>query len=72
MRQLLVLTASDLLQRIRDKSVIIFALVVPLALMSVFNLVFDNRDKPRARTGDGGDQRPRLRSACTSPDGRSP
>lgn len=44
MRQLLVLTASDLLQRIRDKSVIIFALVVPLALMSVFNLVFDNRD----------------------------
>ena len=44
MRQLLVLTASDLLQRIRDKSVLIFALVVPLALMSVFNLVFDNRD----------------------------
>lgn len=41
MRQLLVLTASDLLQRIRDRSVIIFALVVPLALMSVFNLIFD-------------------------------
>lgn len=40
MRQLLVLTASDLVQRVRDKSVIIFALVVPLALMSVFNLVF--------------------------------
>lgn len=44
MRQLLVLTASDLLQRVRDKSVIIFALVVPLALMSVFNLVFDSSD----------------------------
>ena len=44
MRQLLVLTASDLLQRIRDKSVIIFALVVPLALMSVFNLVFGSTD----------------------------
>lgn len=44
MRQLLVLTASDLVQRVRDKSVIIFALVVPLALMSVFNLVFDNSD----------------------------
>ena len=40
MRELLALTASDLLQRIRDKSVIIFALVVPMALMTVFNLVF--------------------------------
>ncbi|MFC7360937.1 ABC transporter permease [Nocardioides astragali] len=44
MRQLLVLTASDLVQRVRDKSVIIFALVVPLALMSVFNLVFGDAD----------------------------
>lgn len=44
MRQLLILTASDLVQRIRDKSVIIFALLVPLALMSVFNLVFGNTD----------------------------
>jgi ABC-2 type transport system permease protein len=32
------MTASDLRQRIRDRSVIIFALVVPLALMFVFNL----------------------------------
>ena len=40
MRQLLALTGSDLLQRVRDKSVIIFALVVPLALMTVFNLIF--------------------------------
>ncbi|GAB3038633.1 hypothetical protein GCM10011376_33830 [Nocardioides flavus (ex Wang et al. 2016)] len=40
MRQLLVLTGSDLLQRARDTSLFIFALVVPLALMSVFNLVF--------------------------------
>ena len=40
MRQLLALTASDLRQRIRDRSVIIFALVVPMALMTVFNLVF--------------------------------
>lgn len=40
MRQLLALTGSDLLQRLRDKSVIIFALVVPLALMTVFNLIF--------------------------------
>ena len=40
MRQLLALTASDLLQRVRDRSVVIFALVVPMALMSVFNLVF--------------------------------
>lgn len=40
MRQLLTLTATDLLQRVRDRSVIIFAIVVPLALMFVFNLVF--------------------------------
>jgi ABC-2 type transport system permease protein len=43
-RQLLTLTASDLLQRIRDKSVVIFALVVPMALMSVFNLVFSSTE----------------------------
>ncbi len=40
MRQLLALTVADLLQRVRDKSVVIFALVVPMALMTVFNLVF--------------------------------
>ena len=40
MGQLLTMTTSDLRQRIRDRSVIIFALVVPLALMYVFNLVF--------------------------------
>ena len=35
-----VMTLSDLRQRIRDRSVLIFALVVPLALMFVFNLTF--------------------------------
>jgi ABC-2 type transport system permease protein len=40
MNQLWTMTASDLRQRVRDRSVIIFALVVPLALMVVFNLVF--------------------------------
>lgn len=40
MRQLLVMTASDLRQHVRDKSVIIFAVLVPLALMYVFNLTF--------------------------------
>lgn len=40
LRQLWTMTASDLRQRIRDRSVIIFALVVPLALMFVFDLVF--------------------------------
>jgi ABC-2 type transport system permease protein len=44
MRQLLALTGSDLLQRLRDKSVLIFALVVPMALMTVFNLVFSQTD----------------------------
>lgn len=40
MRQLWVMTLSDLRQRVRDRSVLIFALVVPLALMFVFNLIF--------------------------------
>jgi ABC-2 type transport system permease protein len=44
MRQLLALTAADLLQRVRDKTVVIFALVVPMALMTVFNLVFSATD----------------------------
>ena len=38
MRQLWTMTASDLRQRVRDRSVVIFGLVVPLALMFVFNL----------------------------------
>ncbi|WP_418607100.1 ABC transporter permease [Georgenia sp. SUBG003] len=40
MDQLWTMAASDLRQRVRDKSVVIFAVVVPLALMVVFNLVF--------------------------------
>ncbi|TDE97483.1 ABC transporter permease [Occultella glacieicola] len=39
------MTTSDLRQRIRDKSVIIFSLIVPLALMFVFNLVFGGTDE---------------------------
>lgn len=44
MRQLLVMTASDLRQHVRDKSVIIFAVLVPLALMWVFNLTFGSME----------------------------
>lgn len=39
MRALLTMTGSDLRQRIRDRSVIIFAVLVPLALMFVLDLV---------------------------------
>lgn len=39
MRQLFTLLTTDLVQRIRDKSVIIFAVIVPLALMGAMNLV---------------------------------
>lgn len=46
MRQLITLGTTDLLQRVRDTSVVIFALVVPLALMFVFNLVFGAADEP--------------------------
>lgn len=39
MRQLFTLLKTDLVQRLRDKSVIIFAVIVPLALMGAMNLV---------------------------------
>ncbi|HEY0644183.1 MAG TPA: ABC transporter permease, partial [Nocardioides sp.] len=42
---MLVLTLTDLKQRARDKSLLIFALVVPLALMTVFNFVFGATDE---------------------------
>lgn len=48
MRQLVIMTASDLRRRVRDKSVLIFGLVVPLALMGVFNLLFSGLEE------DGG------------------
>ncbi|MFD0045855.1 ABC transporter permease [Pseudarthrobacter scleromae] len=38
------MVANDLRQRIRDKSVLIFSLVVPLALMGVLNLSFGGFD----------------------------
>ncbi|MDN5790441.1 MAG: ABC transporter permease [Micrococcales bacterium] len=41
------MTRSDLRQRIRDKSVVIFAIIVPLALMAVLDLVIgDAQDEP--------------------------
>ncbi|MPV90223.1 ABC transporter permease subunit [Georgenia ruanii] len=40
------MTASDLRQRVRDKSVLIFAIVVPLGLMFVFNLAFGGAQDP--------------------------
>ncbi|WP_230977304.1 ABC transporter permease [Georgenia yuyongxinii] len=40
MRQLWTMTAADLRLRVRDKSVFIFAIVVPLGLMFVLNLTF--------------------------------
>lgn len=39
MRALLTMTAVDLRRRLRDKSVLIFSLAVPLALMTVLNLL---------------------------------
>src|SRR5690606_7456441 len=40
MRQLLTIVGNDLRQRVRDRSVLIFGIVVPVALMFVMNLVF--------------------------------
>lgn len=38
------MTASDLRQRVRDRSVLVFGVVVPLALMAVFGLLFSSFD----------------------------
>jgi ABC-2 type transport system permease protein len=38
------MTVSDLLQRVRDRSVLVFGLVVPFALMLVFNVLFSGFD----------------------------
>ena len=46
MRQLLILTASDVRQRLRDRSLLIFALIVPLALMGVLNFVIGDAGDP--------------------------
>lgn len=40
LRSILTMTGNDLRHSLRDRSVLIFGLVVPLALMSVFNLLF--------------------------------
>lgn len=40
MRALLTMAGNDLRQRLRDKSVLIFGIVVPIALMAVMNMVF--------------------------------
>lgn len=49
MQQLWTMTLYDLRQRIRDRSVIVFAIVVPLALISVFNLVFGDTEEVELR-----------------------
>ena len=46
MRELWTMTRYDLRQRIRDKSVIIFAILVPLALMFVLELVLGDLTNP--------------------------
>jgi ABC-2 type transport system permease protein len=40
MREIAVMTLADLRQRVRDRTVLIFGLLVPFGLMFVFNLVF--------------------------------
>lgn len=47
--QLLNLARYDLLQRRRDKSVVIFAILVPLTLITVFNLVFGGTEEMELR-----------------------
>lgn len=46
MRPLLTMAASDLRQRVRDRSVLIMGVLVPVALMFVMNLVFSGSEAP--------------------------
>ncbi|WP_413452824.1 ABC transporter permease [Georgenia phoenicis] len=46
MRALLTMAASDLRQRVRDRSVLIMGILVPVALMFVMNLVFAGGETP--------------------------
>jgi ABC-2 type transport system permease protein len=45
MRHILTMAAGDLLQRLRDRSVLIFGIAVPLGLMAVFNLVLGGTEE---------------------------
>ena len=47
MRALLVLVAHDLRQHLRDRSMVLFAVVIPLALSAVFSLAFSGVDDPQ-------------------------
>ncbi|GAA6525969.1 ABC transporter permease [Intrasporangium sp. DVR] len=49
MKQLWTMTQYDLRQRIRDRSVVIFAIIVPLALMFVLDLVLGDLADPELR-----------------------
>lgn len=44
MRSILTMVGNDLRQRLRDRSVFVFAIIVPLAMIYVFNLVFGGID----------------------------
>ncbi len=44
MSQLITMSLSDLRQQVRDRSLIIFGVVVPVVLIAVFNLVFGDTD----------------------------
>lgn len=46
MRQLLTMVGNDLRQRVRDRSVFIMGILVPISLMFVMNLVFGGMDEP--------------------------
>lgn len=50
--QLWTMVASDLRQKVRDRSLFIFSLGVPLAIISVFNLVFGGAEEVELRPVD--------------------
>jgi ABC-2 type transport system permease protein len=56
MRAILLITAKDLRQRLRDRSLILMAVVVPFALAAIFALIFSGVDRPRAVTIAVADQ----------------
>ncbi|MFB4281799.1 ABC transporter permease [Nonomuraea sp. MTCD27] len=56
MRAMWLITAKDLRQRVRDKSVFLLAIVVPFGLAAIFSLVFKGIDTQEAPTFAVADQ----------------
>ena len=72
MRAALLILAKDLRQRLRDRSALLVAIVVPLVLASIFGLDLPQRDRRRSsRSSSASSTRTTARRRTRSSAGRS-